>query len=250
MSEVTTPRSLVSFATSKHCTLLGELHGTNEFPEALLRLVYECAKYTDRQIALQLELPRELTEHVINYVAGHNLLPIHKFASNISDGTFSTAIQDMLLGFRPLMEQDRLKILCFDGYRGSSQQSGEEVLAFNILDGLKTYKDCIHLVLCGNIHASIDRVDRQSFGFKTAGTILNQLTPSLQSLYLASTGGFTHCVQKDTDGEFRAKELLVTNTAFKAMKGGEFVLLDDEFDFDAEWNVGAVTGVNKRRRAP
>ena len=201
---------------SLHWLLIGELHGSNEAPEAVIDIVCDALAH-GRQITVALERPtREQTA-----LEGMLLEPdvekarqrllkepgwrVDPDSANIPDGRTSQAMLCLLIALRELHKRDAtLSVAAFDApFTGSDPGARDAVLGSTLLALGNAEPTKLIVVLTGNLHVMQSPVH----GYDLAAMKL----PAAQRLSLKSPiRAVTHGRRTAMDAGFTAEELAIT----------------------------------------
>jgi len=164
---------------------VGELHGSNETPEAFGDLVCDALLH-GKQVTVAMELPSSEQSDLQNILTAKNLpvaeaqLLQQSFWRDGIDGRSSTAMLRLLLRLRQLHgAYPNLKVLAFDDPYSGNNQARDVALAGALLKSEKANPDNLILILTGNAHGMFAPV----FGYDPAAMYI----PAAQRLSLEVT---------------------------------------------------------------
>lgn len=228
-------------------TLVGEIHGTVQVPEAVGRLACHCAQRGDAGTTVALEVPVENQPSVDAYLESDGaeqaraaLLAAPHFARARKDGRNSLAMLELLDAVRVWRSQGAaIDVLCFDVDPGSYATSTERDarMAKTIVTYRRAHPRATLIALSGNLHSQTRPGVPWNADFTPMGAWVRKEFPDLVALDFRSASGTTWACMGDAEcGEVpigtkdRGPEPFVTlfDTA-------------DERGFDGVLYVGATT---------
>ena|ERR1035438_5518686 len=160
---------------SVHWVLIGEMHGSNETPEAFGNLVCDALAHK-RQVTVALERPTSEQAALDGIITNRNLGAAEKallaepgWRSGM-DGRASEAMLRLLLNLRKLHETYReLQVAAFDApYTGENPGARDQALGQALLALGSARPRSLTLVLTGNLHA----MQSPQFGYDLAAMYL------------------------------------------------------------------------------
>ncbi|MFN0026845.1 MAG: hypothetical protein ACKV2O_06620 [Acidimicrobiales bacterium] len=172
--------------------VFGELHGTNEIPAAIARLVNQSAAL-GRRMVLALELPS--MTRVSDYVTGTS--PAGAGLADLSvwwrtvDGRSSKAMAGLIDHARHLARAHDLEVVCLDTGQirhPADLHERERHLARQFTQTCESAGDACVIGLVGSAHAWIGD-DVHLNGGPSMATIVHQAVPELRTIQFESAGG-------------------------------------------------------------
>jgi len=174
--------------------LLGEVHGTQESPALVGRLLCSLVQRDQAPLVLGLEIPPSEQQAIDAFVAGgseaafaeHRAASANFWARTIQDGRSSQAMLDLIRTVRLLRAKSQadIAILAFDGeHKGRSDQAMAQLVRARLLKE----STARFVLLTGNIHAATARGTSWDANFEPLGYLLADFKPL--SLNLTSSGG-------------------------------------------------------------
>jgi hypothetical protein len=191
---------------SVHWILIGEMHGSNETPNAFGNLVCEALAHK-RQVTVALERPTSEQAALDRILTSRNLEEAEKALlaepdwKNGMDGRASEAMLRLLLSLRELRKTHReLEVAAFDAaFTGQDPGARDQAMGHALLALGRAKPRSLILVLTGNVHA----MQSPKFGYDFAAMSL----PAKERISLEAT---------DTGGEV----WVTMNGACGSSKGG------------------------------
>ena len=163
--------------------LVGELHGTNQFPSFVGSLVCAALK-NGLPVTLALEIPRDETGRLTRFLASDGgresqaaLYADSPFwRGDVQDGRRSIAMYELIEQVRGLRKAGQpVTLIAIDRASDDTAGQRDEVMALNLREAVKKNKPSVTIVLTGNLHNRL--VDHPQFG-KPMGAYLDDLKPS------------------------------------------------------------------------
>lgn len=189
-----TPLELPPAMAEAKLLLLGEMHGTQESPALVGRLVCGLAQRDKRPLVLGLEIPPSEQQAIDAFVSGgsesafaeHRATSAYFWARKIQDGRSSQAMLDLIRAVRKLRVESRAEIavLAFDGER---KDRSDQAMAQLVRARLLNEGDARFVLLTGNTHAATSRGTSWDADFEPLGFLLADFKPL--SLNMTSSGG-------------------------------------------------------------
>lgn len=174
--------------------LLGEVHGTQESPALVGRLLCGLVQRDQGRLVFGLEIPPSEQQAIDAFVAGgseaafaeHRAASAYFWARKIQDGRSSQAMLDLIRAVRKLRVESRAEIavLAFDGER---KDRSDQAMAQLVRARLLNEGDARFVLLTGNIHAATSRGTSWDADFEPLGFLLADFKPL--SLNMTSSGG-------------------------------------------------------------
>ena len=171
--------------------LLGEIHGTHEFPKFVGDLVKLFSKNND-SIILALEIPetdQPLIDTFLLSGSSFILKRMHLFKMT-KDGRSSKAMAKLI---KSLHGNKRVNILCYEPAIYRSSQERDSLMSNNIVRSLKNNSRHKIILLGGNIHTLLKIGYEGNSGFKPMGYFLKMnlhlISKKLISLDMAYVNG-------------------------------------------------------------
>ena len=194
------PKQLLKNLEGKELLLLGEQHGTNEFP-AYAGSIVEAPSKT-QPVALGVEFPKDLQPVIDQFLAtgDENLLRATRFFqdANFHSGRGSIAMVELLKKMRSL----HLSVFCFDIPEGSPYATRDTDMAANVLEYMNAHPGTLVVTYSGNVHARLVN------GFPGAPNNINMgaeilrlaagkltLTNTANLNFVASQGNIWNCMR-------------------------------------------------------
>lgn len=178
--------------------LVGEIHGTQEVPAAVLDAACELSR-AGKPLTIGLEVPHQEAARVSAYLGSDGsdearrlLLSGPFWRRRMQDGRSSQAMMDLIEGLRRLAAEERsITVTLFDEQELPQETSRDRAMAERLAAAVASRTDTVVLVLTGNLHASTAPGTRWDADFQPMGYYLVQLLPGhrILSLDLSSTGG-------------------------------------------------------------
>ncbi|MCU1226729.1 MAG: hypothetical protein JWQ42_4822 [Edaphobacter sp.] len=175
---------------SVHWVLIGEMHGSNETPDAFSNLVCNALAHK-RQVTMALERPTSEQAALDGILTHRNLTAAEKVLlaepdwKNGMDGRASEAMMRLLLTLRQLREiHSGLEVVAFDApSEGEIPGARDQAMGHTLLGLGRAKPHSLILVLTGNVHA----MQAPQFGYDFAAMYL----PARErlSLEVTDTGG-------------------------------------------------------------
>jgi hypothetical protein len=139
-----------SFLSQKEVIVVGEMHGTTEVPQLVLRLA-KLIREDEKSLTVALEIESNLQPQINTFMKTGEFEKLFEYDYfKWPDGRSSMAIGELMKGLRNL---GSVKIVCFDADRGlGSDINRDSIMAINLADSF-TYGKMI--VLTGNVHANL-----------------------------------------------------------------------------------------------
>lgn len=148
------PAQLVSAMDGKRLVFLGEVHGTNEFPDIALRLIAKLA--AKKPLLVGLEFPTDIQPQIDRFMktGDSNILKQTKFFTdaNYHSGRGSVAMVNLLAALRNL---PGVSVFCFDIPFGFDGKNRDTKMAENILAEAERQPNRPMLVFTGNLHSRL-----------------------------------------------------------------------------------------------
>lgn len=175
--------------TSVHWVLIGEMHGSNETPNAFGNLV--CDALHKRQVTVALERPTSEQAALDGILTSTNLEEAEKTLlaepewKNGMDGRASEAMLRLLLSLRELRKTHReLEVAAFDAaFTGQDPGARDQAMGHALLTLGRAKPHNLILVLTGNFHA----MQSPKFGYDFAAMYIPKRERI--SLEVTDTGG-------------------------------------------------------------
>lgn len=226
------PSELTTFIKSQRLVLIGESHGTVEFPETTNRIINTLA--SSKKIIVGLEFPIDIQSSINEFIKTGNesiLKRIHFFAeATVHSGRGSRAMINLLKNLR---KNNHVEVFCFDvssDFKGSDR---DEQMAKNVFNKLNhSKKDMV--VLTGNIHSRLTLGVPWDPNFKTMGSEILKISSgalntnnSTNIIFKASQGSAWQCQSQDESpivckdysfGPYKADFATAVSYAFYFMK--------------------------------
>ena len=163
---------------STRWVLVGELHGTNEAPDAFANLIYLAAA-TNRPIAVALEYSPDDQAVVDAYLASdgkdraRSALRLSTFASAVQDGRGSVAVERLLDRLRRMKQSGKITSVVGSDVGHSSPPVLERDAAMaQTWTAIYAPDDGMILALVGNVHAMRKPMVRRNYTIVTAGSMM------------------------------------------------------------------------------
>lgn len=175
---------------SVHWLFVGELHGSNEAPQAFHDLVCDAIAHGKR-VTVALERPTSEQAALDDILtakdfaaARKSLLQLPRWKEGM-DGLASEAMLRLLVSLRELRRsQPGLRVVAFDApYTGSAPGARDKALGHALLSMTPTKPQDVVLILTGNLHA----MQAPKFGYDLAAMYLPQ--EEILSLEVTDWGG-------------------------------------------------------------
>lgn len=135
---------------------VGEVHGTNEAPAFVLRLLKLLAK-KGRSPLLGLEILTDVQGTVDSFLKTGKIEVLKDsafFKRDIQEGRSSSAMADLLAGARALRG---LRVVCFDPTDPTDWQDRDTKMARNISAAFSKQGKGVAVILAGNAHTAIEK---------------------------------------------------------------------------------------------
>jgi hypothetical protein len=176
--------------TSVHWVLIGEMHGSNETPDAFRNLVCEALAH-EKEVTVALERPTSEQAALDGILTSGDLVTAEKALlaepdwKNGMDGRASKAMLRLLLSLRELRKTHRgLEVEAFDApFTGEDPGARDQAMGHALLALGRTKPRSLILVLTGNVHA----MQSPQFGYELAAMYIP--TGERLSLEVTDTGG-------------------------------------------------------------
>jgi len=160
-------------------TIVGELHGTNESPEAFANLVCLAAA-TGRPVTVAVEYSADSQKIIDAYLASKGdtraraaLLKLQPFTSEMQDGRGSVAFLRMWDQFRRMKQSGQINtVIASDVGRSSTPGQERDAVMAQTWTGIPAADDGIILILVGNVHAMRKPMSFPGHTIVTAGSLM------------------------------------------------------------------------------
>lgn len=139
-----------SFMGNKKVLVVGEMHGTEEVPTLVLKMIRQLHQ-SGQPLTVGLEIPSDHQQVVESFLKKGDfsrLLQLEYF--QYPDGRTSVAMGQLIRGLRDLKD---IRVICFDiDSKLSSSINRDSVMGVNLSKG---YQDGYLVMLTGNLHANL-----------------------------------------------------------------------------------------------
>lgn len=186
--------------------VVGEIHGTNETPDAFANLVC-LASATGRPVTIAVEFSADWQPVIDAYLASNGgpkaraaLLTLPVWKTEMPDGRGSVASLRMLDRFRRMKRSGRITgVLGFDTGRSTSSEQTRDAAMAKAWTAIPAADNGIILALTGNIHAMRTPFVRPNRTIVTAGSLM----PPTRTITVnvVGNGGKAWTCQSDGCGE-------------------------------------------------
>ncbi|MCH9684656.1 MAG: hypothetical protein K0V04_24690 [Deltaproteobacteria bacterium] len=231
--------------------LIGEMHGTNEAPEAVGRIACHAARRPERSVIVALEIAKDNQAAVDTFLASDGssearlaVLQAPHFVQPFKDGRSSAAMVDLLESIRGWRSQGAaIDVLCYDvnpGWHTTGVQR-DAVMAESIVAARHAHATAALVVLSGNIHNRTKPGTPWDPAFVPMGVPVREAFPHTISLDFDSAGGTFWACMATPEGETKCGTAQGSGTE---RGSSAFVELFDEADdagFDGTLYVGTTT---------
>lgn len=241
------PSNLSVLIKKQIVLLLGETHGTNEYPIAMANLVRYSVESLHKKTILHLEFPFWVKEAFNLWLLKGEDLDIAKMRIFAEDMRLSSGFCNALISIKDLIISGDVIINCFDSRdpeldQSFTQEESEYQMAHNLISAINNYPNDFHIIYVGNVHAAIYETSHPLFGFRTMGSFLAEDLKNLININLCDIGGAFRGVRACSDGTYR----LVVSECFRDISTNTPVNTFEYFHkptqgFYGEWNIGTVT---------
>lgn len=159
--------------------IVGEIHGTNESPDAFARLVCLAAA-TGRPVTVALEWPSDDQAGIDAYLASdgnihdqEGLLSLSLFTNDMQDGRGSVASVRLWETLRTMIQSGRIVgVVASDVVQSNPEGQDRDATMAQTWMTIRAEKDAIILALVGNIHAMRKPIDIVGRTIRTAASIM------------------------------------------------------------------------------
>jgi hypothetical protein len=198
-SDVSVPKQLLKNLEGKELLLIGEQHGTSEFPEYAGSIVEALSE--NQPVALGVEFPKDLQPVIDQFLATGDeslLHATHFFQdSNYHSGRGSVAMVALLKKMRSL----HLPVFCFDIADGAPYTTRDTDMAANILEYMNAHPGTMIVTYSGNVHSRLmngfpgvpDHINMGAEVLRLAAGKLT-LTNATNLNFVASQGNIWNCM--------------------------------------------------------
>lgn len=145
-------KSFIDKLTEYQIIMLGEVHGTSEYPRLVLELVRNL-KSTGKRVTLALEIPANFQDEVNRAIKNNDLnqlLGTKFFQSEFQDGRSSLAMAILILAAGADAD-----VLCFDKSWSIEAPDRDLEMARNVTKYVKDNPDRTMVLLAGNYHTRL-----------------------------------------------------------------------------------------------
>jgi hypothetical protein len=172
--------------SGRKVVMVGELHGTNEIPDAYAEMARNFA-FHGRKVLAALEVPNAYQKDIDAFFAGGGIetLRAHPFFTEpYQDGRSSHRMLKLLAQLRLI---PALTVFCFDPYKRMEALSDRNYKMAVLLQGARErLKPDVTLVLAGNLHTRVTVGSPFDPAFRAMGVELLAIDLSLNLSNLAS----------------------------------------------------------------
>src|SRR5437868_6684292 len=148
------PPTLISSLENKKLYLIGEGHGTKEYPEYAGAIAEAASK--KYSVAMGLEFPSDIQSTIDQYLVSgdEKLLRGTEFFKNSSyhSGRGSQAMVALLRKLRSL----KIPVLCFDIAQSWSGRDRDTAMAKNIFNFITSHPGTLLITYSGNVHSRLN----------------------------------------------------------------------------------------------
>jgi hypothetical protein len=232
--------------------LIGEMHGTNQVPEAVGRIACHAASEPGADVILGLEMTTDNQPAVDAYLASEGetpavnaLLQAPHFASETKDGRNSQAMLGLLESVRRWKAAGApIEVVCFDARPGSWKTGTERdaAMARTLVAIRQPRPKASLVVLTGNIHNRTVPGAPWDPAYVPMGVHVRDAFAELVSLDFRSSGGSFWVCMGDAEGKTRCG---VAQSRGGEDRGAETFVerfdARDELGFDGVLYLGPVT---------
>ncbi len=220
-------------------TIVGELHGTNEAPDAFVNLVC-LASATGRPVTVAVEYSADSQPVIDTYLASRGdgpaqaaLLRLQPFTSEMQDGRGSVAFLHMWDRLRRMKQAGQINgVIASDVSRSSAPGQDRDAAMAQTWASIPTADDGIILILVGNVHAMRKPMSFLGRTIVTAGSLM----PASRTITINVTGSGGTAWNCQADG---CKSH--NNGPPLHVKTGISYLTDVNRSWDAEYQLGRPT---------
>lgn len=241
------PDSLPHFLSKGRILLLGECHGSNEYPTAMVHLVRYGVKTFSKRVILHLEFPFWVKKAFNLWLLKGEDLDIARMRIFAEDMRLSSGFCNALISIKDLIVAGDVIINCFDSRdpeldQSFTQEESECQMAHNLISAINNYPNDFHIIYVGNVHAAIYDTSHPLFGFRTMGSFLAENFKDLLNINFCNTGGYIKNIIPFPDGSYKLTlRKCVPDPSIKS-SANTFLYFDRPVNgFYGEWNIGTVT---------
>lgn len=151
--DLSVPAQLLKNLEGKDLLLIGEQHGTNEYPEYAGAIVEALSK--KQLVALGLEFPKDIQPAIDQFLATGNEDLLHATGffkdPNYHSGRGSIAMVALLKKMRAL----QIPVFCYDIADGAPFTARDTDMAANIVDYINAHPGKMVITYSGNVHSRL-----------------------------------------------------------------------------------------------